>query len=78
MKTTQDRLYHLISSQLKIEISKISNTTDIIADLGADSLDAVELAIKIEDTFNIKFEDNEIEKFSKIEDILNFIQSKGI
>jgi acyl carrier protein len=78
MKTIQDRLYHLIASQLKIEISKISNTTDIIEDLGADSLDAVELAIKIEDTFNIKFEDNEIEKFSKIEDILNFIQSKGI
>lgn len=78
MKTIQDRLYQIIASQLKIDISKLSNTTDIIADLGADSLDAVELAIKIEDTFNIKFEDNEIENFSKIEDILNFIQSKSI
>ena len=76
MVNIEEKLIAIVSRQLKTDIKNISVDTDIIKDLGVDSLDAVELAIKIEEVFEIRFEDTEIEKFSKIKDIVDFISNK--
>jgi acyl carrier protein len=70
----EEKLIATVAQQLKTDVKNISVNTDIINDLGVDSLDAVELAIKIEEIFDIRFDDAQIEKFSKIKDIIDFIR----
>ncbi len=71
------KIYKIISEQLKIEEPNIDSKSNIIDDLGADSLDMVELCMDFEDEFNIEILDEEIEKLPPIvEDIVNFIINK--
>ena len=50
--------------------------TDIQTDLGADSLDAVELMMALEEEFDIQIPDEEAQKFKTIKDIVNFLENK--
>jgi acyl carrier protein len=49
-----------------------------IDDLGADSLDLVELIMEMEENFGIEIADNELEKIRTIQDAIDFLRSKGI
>ncbi|HOO41139.1 MAG TPA: acyl carrier protein, partial [Syntrophales bacterium] len=47
-------------------------------DLGADSLDLVELIMEMEETFNIQVADEELEKIRTVQDVIDFLRGKGV
>ena len=65
-----------IIDKLGVEESKITNEAHFINDLGADSLDTVELIMKFEEEFDIKIPDEDAEKIAKVDDAVNYILAK--
>ncbi len=71
-----EKVKNIISDKLGVEASSISEDSSFIDDLGADSLDVVDIVMAFEDEFGIKVEDEELEKFSTVKDVVNYIKSK--
>lgn len=71
-----EQIVAILAKQLQIDPSRITEDTDIVEDLGADSLDIVEALMELEQTFSISVPDEEIVKFRTPKDILNYIASK--
>ena len=71
-----EQIIEIIAKQLRIDPAKISEDTDIVADLGADSLDIVESLIELEQTFSISVPDEEIALLKTPKDIFDYIKAK--
>lgn len=71
----EKRLKKIVSEELGVEESKITEDSKFIDDLGADSLDTVELVMRLEDEFNCDIPDEEAEKITSIGDALRYIES---
>lgn len=72
-----DRIKEIIIEQLGLEAGTvITETTSLMADLEADSLDAVEIIMAFEDEFGIEIPDEDAEHFKNIGDIHNYIKAK--
>jgi len=69
-------LKDLIAEGLGVEKEKITMESDLTVDLGADSLDAVELIMSIEDEFDITVDDESAQAFNTVGQIVAFIESK--
>ena len=69
-----EQVREIICKQLELEESDITMETNIRDDLGADSLDLVDLAISLEDEFEVEVPDNALEKFETVGDIVRFIE----
>ncbi len=65
----------ILAEQLGVKIEHIADTT-IIDDLGADSLDKIEITLQLEDNFKIEIPDEEAEQLSTIVDVVNYIETK--
>lgn len=70
-----DRLINLIASELSVTKENISLDTNIHDDLGADSLDAVELIMSIEDTFHVSVPEQEANRLRTVRDLLRFLEN---
>ena len=70
------RVRQAVVEKLGIEDSKVTNEASFINDLGADSLDTVELVMKFEEEFDIKIPDEDSEKIMKVGDAINYIADK--
>ncbi|MBO4362896.1 MAG: acyl carrier protein [Clostridia bacterium] len=70
-----EKIKSIVSEQLNISPDKITLESSIIDDLGADSLDVVELVMALEENFGVEIPDEEAEKISTIGDIVNYIES---
>ena len=70
------RLQEIISKQLGIETSKITLNSNFGKELGADSLDIVELVMSIESEFDLELNDEISSKIATVEDALNYIETK--
>lgn len=66
----------IIVDKLGAEESKVTDTASFINDLGADSLDTVELVMKFEEEFDIKIPDEDAEKIGTVNDAVNYIEEK--
>lgn len=75
MTSTLDRIKSLLSSQLGIKEDRIQLKSRILEDLGADSLDLVELLMTLEDEFNVTVNDEEAIKLKTVEDIVKIIEA---
>ena len=71
-----EKLQQIIVDELGVEASQVTLEADINDDLGADSLDAVELVMAIEDEFGIKVSDEVAQSFKTVQQIVEFIESK--
>lgn len=71
-----DRVRKLISEQLEIDEDTVSETSDLISDLEADSLDIVQMLIQLEQEFGLEFEDEEIKTIHTVGDVVRFIETK--
>ena len=71
-----DKIKEIIIEQLGVEDSDIQQDTSLTKDLEADSLDAVEIIMAIEEEYDIEIPDEEAEKFTNIGDIVEFVKSK--
>lgn len=74
MATLQDKIKSIIASKLGIDESEITPEKNLSNDLGADSLDVVELSMDLEREFNLKFEDADTEKIQTVADLYKLIE----
>ena len=64
-----------IVEALNVKEDEVTLEANLRDDLGIDSLDAVELVMELEDTFNVKIEDSEAQNFVTVKDIVDFIET---
>ncbi len=69
-----EKLRDLIVENLGVSEEEVTKEANLIDDLGADSLDAVELSMAIEDEFGVAIEDEEFQKLATVGDILKAIE----
>ena len=69
-----EKLTEILSTQLEIEQDLITPDSELADDLGLSSIDLVDLAMSIEDEFNIEVPDDLIEKVKTVGDVVNFIE----
>ena len=74
MEKIESNIKNIISEQLGIELENISNNFYIKGDLGADSLDIIELIMSIEEKFDLQIPDDKIRKIATVEDIINYVK----
>lgn len=72
---TETRLIRLISDKLEIGADSISTSSNLISDLGADSLDVIELMMIVEKEFGIKVLEEDSKELQTVGDIVNFINN---
>ena len=70
-----EKVVEIIKDQLGIDDKEITMETSLMKDLEADSLDAVEVIMELEEEFNIEIPDTEAEKFVCIGDIVRYIEA---
>ena len=68
-----DKVNEIIVEQLGVEESKVTPEASFIEDLGADSLDTVDLVMAFEEAFDIEIPDDEAEKIVKVQDAVDYI-----
>jgi acyl carrier protein len=76
MSDTLKRLQKIVGEQLEIDPEKVKSNADFVKELGADSLDVIELVMSIEYEFDIDIEDQYASKIATVEDALNYIEGK--
>ncbi len=73
----EPRIKKIIEEQLGVEGDRIKPEASFIDDLGADSLDIVELVMAMEEEFDIEIPDEDAEKLRTVSDVTKYLQSKG-
>ena len=78
MSETADRVKKIVVEHLGVEQDKVTENASFIDDLGADSLDIVELVMAFEEEFGVEIPDDAAEKISTVKDAIDYIeQNKG-
>lgn len=75
MDNIEQQVKKVVAEQLSINEADIKNESAFISDLGADSLDTVELVMALEDTFGIEIPDDQQEKIQTVQDAIDFIKA---
>jgi acyl carrier protein len=76
MSETADRVKKIVVEHLGVETDKVTDDASFIDDLGADSLDIVELVMAFEEEFGVEIPDDAAEKIATINDAIAFIDAK--
>jgi acyl carrier protein len=71
-----EQIRDIIVEKLNVKAEKVTMDTNLVDDLGADSLDAAEIVMAIEDQFNIQFDDDASQSIKKVSDIVNYVEKK--
>ena len=74
MSSVRDRVIDIVSEQLGVEREKVKPETHFINDLGADSLDTVELVMELEEEFDINIPDDAAEKIETVGQAIEYIE----
>lgn len=72
-----ERVKDIIAKQLGVDAEKVTPEASFVEDLGADSLDTVELVMAFEEAFNIEIPDEDAEKILKVQDANRYIEDKS-
>ena len=73
-----EKMKEMLAEQLNIDVSTITPDTSFKDDLGADSLDLMELLMAIEDEYNIEIEAEELTDVQTVGEVLDYLKNKGI
>lgn len=71
-----EKVKEIIAKQLGVDQSEVTPEASFVEDLGADSLDTVELVMAFEEAFNIEIPDEDAEKIAKVKDAVDYIKNK--
>ena len=71
-----EKIQAILSNQFGIDTDQISENTDIVSDLGADSLDVVEMLMSVEDEFGIMIDDDSIAELKTVGDVVACIEAR--
>ncbi|MDH4086194.1 MAG: acyl carrier protein [Nitrospira sp.] len=77
MATVDERVKKIIAEQLGVEADKVTPEASFVEDLGADSLDTVELVMALEEEFSIEIPDEDAEKILTVGKALDYIKEKS-
>jgi len=72
-----EQIKSVMAEALNVNEEEINLDSNLKEDLGIDSLDAVELIMELEDTFDLKIDESEANNFVTVKNIVDFIQSKS-
>ena len=75
MSSVEDQVRGIIAEQLGLKAEEIKNDASFVDDLGADSLDTVELVMALEEEFETEIPDEEAEKITTVQHAINYISS---
>jgi acyl carrier protein len=75
--SVEERVRNIICDQLAVEPEKVTTTASFIDDLGADSLDIVELVMTMEEEFDLDIPDEDAEKMKTVGDVVKYVTTKG-
>ena len=76
-ESVSDRVRAIIAEQLGVKLEEVTDTASFIEDLGADSLDTVELVMALEEEFGIEIPDEDAEKMVTVGDAIRYIEQKA-
>ena len=76
--TLEEKVIKLVMEQLDVTKEQCLLEASFIDDLGADSLDIVELLMEMEEAFGVEIADEELEKIRTIKDVIDYLKLKGI
>ena len=72
---SEDRVKEIIAKELEVDVKQITPEAKFIEDLGADSLDIVELVMALEEEFGIDIPDEDADKLKTVGDAMNYLKS---
>jgi acyl carrier protein len=73
MSTIEKRVKEIVAEQLGVDEAQVTNEASFMDDLGADSLDTVELVMALEEEFDIEISDENAEKIQNVQDAIDYI-----
>lgn len=74
MSTIEERVKQIVVEQLGVKEEEVTGDSSFVDDLGADSLDTVELVMALEEEFNCEIPDNEAEKITTVQQAIDYIK----
>mgnify|MGYP001072361126 CR=1 FL=1 len=77
MADVSERVKQIIVEQLGVDEAEVTPTASFVDDLGADSLDTVELVMAFEEAFEIEIPDEDAEKITTVKDAIEYIQARA-
>lgn len=77
MATIEERVKKIVVEQLGVKEDEVTNEASFVDDLGADSLDTVELVMALEEEFGIEIPDEQAEKITTIQQAVDYIKSNS-
>jgi len=75
-KSIEEKVKEIVVEQLNVNAEQVTNSASFIEDLGADSLDQVELVMALEEEFSVDVPDEDTEKFQTVGDVVKYIEEK--
>ena len=76
-EAVNDRVRAIIAEQLGVKLEEVTDSASFIEDLGADSLDTVELVMALEEEFGIEIPDEEAEKMTSVGEAIRYVEAKA-
>jgi acyl carrier protein len=76
MSTVEERVKKIVVEQLGVKEEEVSNESSFVDDLGADSLDTVELVMALEEEFECEIPDEEAEKITTVQQAIDYINTR--
>ena len=76
-EAVNDRVRAIIAEQLGVKLEEVTHSASFIEDLGADSLDTVELVMALEEEFGVEIPDEDAEKMVTVGDAIKYIEQKS-
>lgn len=77
MASIEEKVINIVVDKLGVDRSEVTPDAVFVDDLGADSLDLVELIMAMEEEFGLQIADEEAEKMRTVQDVINFIQARA-
>ncbi len=77
MSTAEERVKQIVVEQLGVKEEEVSGESSFVDDLGADSLDTVELVMALEEEFNIEIPDEDAEKITTVQQAMDYINANN-
>ncbi|EQD35787.1 MAG: acyl carrier protein [Ferrovum sp.] len=75
MSTIEERVKKIVSEQLGVKLEDIQTSSSFVEDLGADSLDTVELVMALEEEFECEIPDEQAEKITTVQQAIDYVNS---
>jgi len=75
LATIEERVIEIVSEQMGVDKTQVARDTSFVNDLGADSLDTVELVMEFEDEFDISIPDQDAEKIQTVGQAIDYVEA---